>query len=394
MNTYVKSVMAVTSLAFAALGCSSGNADSTQSKGLAAKVTSNSAAGVGVVSRIRGERGRTGLLRDDATNQAHAYLVDAFAKNVGLDGTLGVYQLEPVGDPLAQNQARATDLGVQGTTGIAHRGELLQGEVPSVKNPFLVTRGGTREIRVNGLTGAERYVDRSIFHREVESPNSLPDADYVGFALQHLEGVVSNGGRTLDLASLHPYKIRRYMNAVAENAQAPTGEIYQKAAPTVGTYQVAVAFNTAIDDVPVIGPGSKVAVHMTVDGKLAAYESSLRSVKSKIGDVAVSSLVPPAQGRGEVEARLAARGIDISKFRLVQSQFGYLRRGRGSVQEVVAPHYAFLYEPLEGVVGKKLYETVPAVSDPSLRSAIDKDEATDQQRKDSLKDPADRPQHK
>lgn len=166
------------------------------------------------------------------------------------------------------------------------------------------------------------------------------------------------------------------MNASAQGEGAPS---------SVAAYQVAVAFNTTVDDLPIIGSGGKVAVHMSPDGEVISHESSVRAVSSLRAVVRGADLLPPDAAQRLVEKRIAERGVDLSNYTLTRSEFGYYRLGRSSVQTIDAPHYAFVYAPKEGTVGKKLLETIPAVVAEDVLALVSADRAAEAARKGSLK---------
>lgn len=62
-----------------------------------------------------------------------------------------------------------------------------------------------------------------------------------------------------------------------------------------------MAFNTTVDDLPIIGSGGKVAIHMSPDGEVISHESSVRAVSSLRAVVRGADLLPPDAAQRLVE---------------------------------------------------------------------------------------------
>jgi len=321
------------------------------------------------VNDLRTERGPTALLRDEPAAVNVDRLRQAFRSKtpVGKLG-LGVYQLTPVAEVAAAAVNRAATLGIAA----AAKPEVAAGELRP-ERPWAKVAVGPNMLLLNGLSGDENFTNTDLFHRGPGSKSSLSDDEYLTRANAHAAKILANGSAVV-FGKMFPYKLRRYMNAVATDGVEPD----------VDVYQVAVAYNDTIDDIPVIGSGGKVAVHMTVDGRVVGHEITVRGVRSKLAAFEWADLTDPEGAQQEIEERLKQRGIDLSQFNLTRTEFGYLRRGRNSIQEVVAPHYAFVYEPKPGVMGKKIYETVPATTNSGLRKILADDENRDRARKAAL----------
>jgi hypothetical protein len=184
--------------------------------------------------------------------------------------------------------------------------------------------------------------------------------------------------------SPYVYKVRRFLNAHSE----ATGNVEE------GVYQVAVAFNSTIDGLPVIGPGGKLAVDMAGDRTVVRHESGLRKrgalLRVLSGDV---DLLTPESAEAKVAARLDARGVDRSKYQVSRREFGYLMNRRSAVQKVLVPHYAFFYEPLPGTMSKVLVETEPATTSRDVLDLLAADEAAEKVRKGSAPIPDTRSAH-
>ncbi len=118
---------------------------------------------------------------------------------------------------------------------------------------------------------------------------------------------------------------------------------------------------------------------------MISHESTWRDA-SQIGTIQGSELHSPAQAKKLIEARFKARGVDLTQLSLTRSEFGYLRLGRNSVQNYLAPYYAFFYEPASPeVVDKKRVEIIPAIKSGKRLALIEKDVALERAR-DAAKD--------
>lgn len=313
------------------------------------------------VSALRRDAGEVALLDDRAATSCFDTVREAFKRGVDEDLAFGIYDLEDVGDTNDRLKNRAAELGLGAAA-----------QFPSTAGGYLAVAEGDLELRVNMDSGSELFVNRARFHKGEDAKSLLSEKEYVSRAFDHVASAVPSARAQQPYA----YKLRRYMNATAQGESAPS---------SVGAYQVAVAFNTTVDDLPIIGSGGKVAVHMSPDGEVISHESSVRAVSSLRAVVRGADLLPPDAAQRLVEERIAERGVDLSSYTLTRSEFGYYRLGRSSVQTIDAPHYAFVYAPKEGTVGKKLLETIPAVVAEDVLALVNADRAAETARKDSLK---------
>jgi len=304
------------------------------------------------ISELRARSGPNALLRDEPATANFERVEAAFEQKQTFAGKLGIYELEPVGDAGKALRGRAAELGING-------------EIVSKLNHAAIS-DGANELRIGNRSGAERFLLTSLFHQGPDARDTKSDEEYVALANRRAEIV----GKSLPLADFYPYKVRRYKNAVAEN----------EGQPDITTYQIAVAFNQSIDDLPLIGSGGKLVIHMTTDGQPVGHEFVVRKVRSTVKELDGSALSDPTDAQAEVESRLARRGLDPRQYRVVRSEFGYYRLGRDNTQTVIAPHYGFFYEPVDGV-SKKLVEFVPALKAPSLRAIAERDGQANEDRK-------------
>lgn len=313
------------------------------------------------VSELQRASGPTALLGDDPA----AANIDRLRAMVG-DGSvralaLGVYFLATPPDPQATAKRRASELRLAGS--------------PSTKPPYASVTADAADgwaLRINGESGAEWFVWRGQFHAGHGEPSRLTDLNYVQSASAWLTSALATPTRGVQL---YPYKVRHFMNAEADET-GPIG--------AARMYQVGIAFNSAVDDLPVLGAGGKVAVHMRTDGTVVEHETVLRPISTLAVLVTGDEIVGPDAALATVEASLRARSIDPSQYRLARTEFGYLTRGRDGVEGVIAPHYGFVYLPVPGASAKKLVEFVPAFTNASALRLVDGDLARDEARKDAI----------
>jgi hypothetical protein len=199
-------------------------------------------------------------LKDAPAGKSAADLRSLFRQGRQATMSLAVYDLADVAPVKAGAlSARAAALGLSGV------------EDPAPDNHRLGLTAGTVRLTRNENSGAEFFADTARFHRGdgVTRDKLLSDAEYFSKGRAHVDRAF---GAEASQAALHPYKIRKYLNASGP-ADGPPGN--------AAVYQVAVAFNSAVDGIPIIGPGSKVVVHMTPSGEVIGHEASLRAPKAK-----------------------------------------------------------------------------------------------------------------
>jgi hypothetical protein len=330
---------------------------------------SASADGLKLVSAFRAERGSNAILQNEPGTANVQRLREACQSGRSLvNVNLGVYQLAPVENTGSRITAQATELGMPASA----KPQVASASIPALV-PWMALQSGAYKLVFNTQSGAESFVNTDLFHKGPGAKTILSDDEYLTRANSHLD-FISAKDQVIAISKLYPYKLRRYMNAVAT----------QGGTPDVSVYQVAVVYNDTIDDIPVIGSGGKVAIHMTIDGRIAGHENTVRAIKSKTRDLQWADLTCPDIAQQEVERSLTTRGKTLSHYKLVRMEFGYLREGRHSLQSVVAPHYAFIYEPLPGILAKKLVETIPATGNAAIRAILEKDAKLDEDRKATI----------
>ncbi|RYZ44050.1 MAG: hypothetical protein EOO71_00840 [Myxococcaceae bacterium] len=299
--------------------------------------------------------------QDTLATRAYERVRQDFAQGRAASLKFPVYDLQPVGDATARVQQRALFLGI-------NQGYLLKSEDGATVN------ANSLSLRVDALSGAEFFVDKSRFHAGAGVATlPLSEPDYIARARTHVKAKLPEAVGH----ELRTYRVRRYLN----DASGPGGV---RAGVTV--YQVAVAFHEVLGELPVIGAGGKVAVHLTPQGEVISHEATLRETLKPFAEVSGAQLLAPDEARRQVEAKLTAQGLKLGDYKLTRAELGYYRLGRNSVQSVLVPHYAYFYEPnSREVVGKKRLEVVPAVTDRAILERVQQDAASEAARKTALR---------
>jgi len=359
----MKTYTIICSLILAACSSSVSELDesgSTSKQGL----SPNAEAHLKRISEFQSARGNSALLRDEPAQAAFTAIKGNRKK---MTDKVAVYDLAAPGDVVASVAKRARELGMPATANIHSE---LRARGAGGHNHGLALAGDLR-LKINATSGNETFADVARNHHGLGillKDLKLSESDAVALGAKHLDKAFGANNHK----HLYAYKVRRYMGAAA-----PRGGQAEEA--TVN--QLGVAFNSSVDGVPVIGPGGKMAVQLSTSGDVVAHEHSVRPLASKLAEFAVSDLISAEEAQGRVEARLRAQGVDLGMFELKRSEFGYFRRGRNSVQKVIAPHYLFVYEPTPGNLGKQLVEFEPALPPGNILDKVLADQKEDEQRK-------------
>lgn len=318
------------------------------------------------------------FIEDELATVNYRRLDNAFRKGDTNSIKLNVYQLEALAaDPVKHVRDRATQFNIKSEQIFFPDGDNVTekdlGSLPPEVTGLGVI-GEQYELAYNRINGAELLIDRKRFHagKGIDPGKVSPDKFYVEHSGSYLKKNLAQN--TADVR-LYNYKIRHYMDALAKEG----------ATPSITVSQVAVAYNTAVDGLAVIGPGSKISIHMSPAGEVVSHETTVRRTAKKIAELSAKDLLAPEEGRKTVEGRLRERGISLENYTLSRAEFGYYRRGRNSVQEVLAPYYAYFYMPKPDLqYARKLVEVVPAVSNNKVLAIISKDEQQELDRKKLL----------
>ncbi len=327
------------------------------------------------VAALRLQRGGRALLKDEPASRTYSDVAAARLHKVSLHDKFAIYELSPPVEPMTEAVQRAQNLF--GARSLVSRGEPDKDVgVSDALRPWIFATLGQKNLRINGFSGDESYEDAARNHKGAPVDKlPLSDDEYVSRAESYMSTAGGLVGRGIANNTLFPYKLRRYMVWEARpNEIASAGR----------AYQVAVAYNQTVDDLPVIGTGGKFSVHLSPQGEVVGHEINLRSVKRVLARISEGDLVSPEDALAQVEARLTASGLDLTQFTLVRNELGYYRFGRNSPQSVLAPHYAFGYDPRPGVTAKRLLEVVPATRNQTHLGWIAADQQADQDRKDKV----------
>jgi len=312
--------------------------------------------GLATVSNLREEAGLDAPLGNIPAQQAYDRLRGMFARDEHHPLALPVYRLPLVDRTTPNLLQRAASLG------------LASGDT-RVRGPLETVTFRHLSFSWNRESGAERFVDRSRFHNATGNIAVLDEAAFMSHASGYLRYAFPS---ILETEDLYPYRVRWYKSAVAHDQEEPV----------VTTYQGAVAFNTAIEGIPVIGSGGKIAIHMAPNGDIVSHEATVVAPGHVLAIARGEDILPPTEARQRVEARLKGRGVDLSRHELARSEFGYLRRGRNNIQRILAPHYAFFFNPLaEARASRVRVETILATNAPEIVKAVDDDYQADVARK-------------
>ena len=76
----------------------------------------------------------------------------------------------------------------------------------------------------------------------------------------------------------------------------------------------------------------------------------------------------------------------MNKYKLFRSEFGYYYRGKNSIQNVIAPHYAFFFEPVDGRFDTRIYHIVSAVKGEASQIVSDDQNLELERKQNNIKD--------
>jgi hypothetical protein len=304
------------------------------------------------------------LVGDSAAEAAFSALDARFKARTHDTLSLNVYKLQDVADHRAALQAHCLHL-------------LSDCAVTDEGAKYLHVKRDNYQFSRNKFSGSERFVDRLLSHKASDTLPMLPSSqDYLLLTKTYIANVLPH----VSMDKFYSYKMREYKNSGGTLDRID----YER------TYQVAISYNQHIDNLPVIGSGGKIAVHMTNDGQLVSVEHSVRDIQRVEEVIDGDDLLSPDDARAIALSRLQARGV--TGYTLSDEQFGYLQRGRSSAQDYLIPHYAFFFEP-SGADGssKRMVEVVPATLLPHILTLAQHDDDLEAARKRSVYGESDAP---
>lgn len=370
-NTHGKPLAAVTLLTLLTMACAP------------KPVTEDELALTSVESMVK-EKGLYHPIEDQAAMSHFDELSKLAAKGQYEKLRFKVYALAPPqGDYKSHIKQRGTALNIEDGR-FFYPDDNIEGEL-NLKQDETVRVVGVRnkqfELAYNRDSGSELFVDNQRFHdgKGVPVKQLKDDAFYVETADLYIKKKLTDEiGKT----KLYAYRLRKYLDAIAKEGEEPE----------ITASQIAVAYNTAVEGIAVIGPGGKAVVHMSPTGDVVGHEIIVRPITKAIAEITGANLLNPNKARDIVVSKIKERNIPMEKYILVRSEFGYLSLGRNSTQQVLAPYYAFFFEPKsEKVVGRTLLEIVPAVTDPKIAQLMEEDMQRESRRKQRILDKAGEP---
>ena len=341
------------------------------------------------VEEIQKESGPGTPIGDKAAARHFEELDTIFGKDLQKQLRFRVYKLkEPERDFAAYLRQRADTLQVGEAKLFYPDDEIETPLTPEsdVKVPTVGLWNDRVELSYNLDNGSELFVDNERFHDGKGLPPGKIESDafYLKLARDYLEKTLV---ADLKESLLYPYKLRRYMDAISEEQEkGGTSDT------VVTVSQIGVSYNSALDGIAVIGPGGKAVVHMDPEGEVVGHEILLRATAEPLAEISGDELVAPQTALQATRKKIAGRDIKLDNYKLARSEFGYLRHGRNNLQSLVAPHYAFIFEPADDKsIGRKIVEIVPAVAEPGMASLIAKDAGLDLLRKQLILESAGEP---
>lgn len=356
-------------LGLAAIACQS-EEESAQVQGTKAAplLASQQDTRLASVAELVAARGVDSPLGDEPAEASFKKLRALETKGQRGSNLLHVYALSNVEEASGHLVKRAATLGMslRDKSGKAVALALAQPERSRNKSILQGDLDGRRwHLSVDSFSGSERMEDDDNYHRGFGAIEQSEQPGLIAAAKKFAARADATA-----MSGAHLYKVRKYKNAVAEGDNPPKEE----------TYQLAVAFNTSIDGIPVIGSGGKVVAHVGKGAKPVAYETSVRAIGGKRTSVPVDSLISSDEAEARAWANLAAMGLSKSTHTLKSSQFGYYREGRNSIQATLAPTYAFFFDPIVDGQKRKI-EIIDAVTDAAVLETLKRERQQDQERK-------------
>lgn len=105
----------------------------------------------------------------------------------------------------------------------------------------------------------------------------------------------------------------------------------------------------------------------------------------RLAESSAKKLIAPSAGRKIVEGKLRKRAISLNDYTLAHAEIGYYRQGRNSLQDIMAPYFAYFYLPkAENQYARKPLELVATVSNTRIPAIINRDEQRELDRKKML----------
>jgi hypothetical protein len=112
--------------------------------------------------------------------------------------------------------------------------------------------------------------------------------------------------------------------------------------------------------------------------EIVSHEITVHCTTKKLAESSAKELIAASACRKIVEGKLRKRAISLNDYTLAYVEIGHYRRGRNSLQDIMAPYYAYFYMPkAENQYARKLLEQVANVSNTRIPAMINRDEQRD-----------------
>ncbi|MBQ9816119.1 MAG: hypothetical protein IJM59_01450 [Proteobacteria bacterium] len=215
---------------------------------------------------------------------------------------------------------------------------------------FIVARGEQYECSWNINSMYEFCHDMNHFESMsgVSRNNLMPDDEYFKIANHWKDNIIR-----LDMPEnyqFYPYKRKFGVNGSAS--------IDKPEEITETIYEIGVSFASTLDGWPVIGPGGKIYVHLSPDGKILATKLYRKSPNKLITKLHASDIKTADEALKEL---VDNREYDLEDYQITRAEFGYFYWGKNSVQNILSPHYVFFLAPADSRYTTEVVEIVSAV---------------------------------
>lgn len=214
----------------------------------------------------------------------------------------------------------------------------------------LIAKNGEQTSKLNKNSLFEQVLNEEKHHRTagVEASELKEDSYYLYNAYSYMENELKP--KTNGHYQYYPYKQKKTI-LHDEKTDQPD---YNK--ETVA--QIGVAFASKLDGWPVIGPGGKIYIHMLPNGEIVSHSQYYKIPETAVARLTENDLKTPEEALKELSVM---RDIPLDKIQIIRSEFGYYYRGKDSVQNIIAPYYAFFYKDIDAAEGMVPYILIPAV---------------------------------
>lgn len=261
----------------------------------------------------------------------HTFEMDVAFPDVG--PTMTIYQVKSVNVSKVDVEAIGRLLGFNGGAGVVNDGVLGMVE-------------GTKALNIYTASGAIWYADTAKLFKSVKKqPNLPPDAE----AIEIAETFLSTKG-------LFPSDA--VMSNVVADEQGEINTSTKKVSNVIKT-DLQVIFDRKIDNVPVIGPGSKLKVYIGNDGEVTGFYKAWRVIEP----YSECTIKTPEEAFEDLKAGKCrfAGPIGFDKAIVKEISLAYYIEAADKEQDFIEPVYVFKGELLFGEDVAEFEALVPAV---------------------------------